>query len=65
MADNRWQDIATAPKDGTEILGWDGRQVLVSWDADFKRFEDRGGFARRVTLWMPLPDPPSEVPDGR
>lgn len=52
-----WQDISTAPKDGTHILVeggeayWNGEywfscsaQRLIQWD---------------VRCWMPLPKPPS------
>ena len=61
-----WQPIETAPKDGTRILVvWLGQVEIATWaddvphpswqewpDGDF----DTGG---EVTLWMPLPDPPS------
>ncbi len=56
-----WQDIATAPKDGTKVLLYwrnQGGPVIMcvdSWDSlkhDFSWF----GFA---THWMPLPSPPA------
>ncbi len=63
-----WQPIDTAPKDGTPILGWDGRDLaVVYWYA----FEHPGGawFLSTVDLsgadglsqpthWQPLPEPP-------
>jgi len=70
-----WQPIETSPKDGSWFLGvtrswfdgkqplmlqWTnphpylgGRQFLVDWDGD--SYSD-------VTVWMPLPAPPSSLP---
>lgn len=66
----QWQPIETAPKDGTEILAWDGRgQATIHWsDGRWSlvyagwRAED-GDFDGAIS-WQPLPAPP-EVPDGR
>ena len=61
-----WQDIATAPKDGTPILGYVPRFAyepkceVLAWVA--------GGWAAHDTChespthWQPLPPPPSEEP---
>jgi hypothetical protein len=52
-----WHDISTAPKDGTEILAWDGDYVIVradpngGWSDDFQQY-------LRLDKWMPLPAPP-------
>ena len=70
----QWQDISTAPKDGTSILAYDpghGRApdelpvVIVSWlgaDSDFPWLENSGmqSFgATTLTHWMPLPPAPA------
>lgn len=52
-----WQDISTAPRDGTTILAWDGDYVIVKanpdggWSDDFQQY-------LRLDKWMPLPAPP-------
>jgi hypothetical protein len=52
-----WQDISTAPKDGSKILAWDGDYVIVKanpdggWSDDFQQY-------LRLDKWMPLPAPP-------
>ena len=62
----RWQPIATAPKDGTEILGlfpdYHLRMNVTSmfWDVPgfwVNAFEDEDYHAE-PTHWMPLPAPP-------
>lgn len=53
-----WQDISTAPKDGSKILAWDGDYVIVradpngGWSDDFEQY-------LRLDKWMPLPAPPA------
>jgi hypothetical protein len=63
-----WQSIDTAPKDGSEFLGWNG----VTHDPWFWHADPRGKrpcWARHFrgitddrrqppTHWMPLPEPP-------
>lgn len=70
---SQWQDISTAPKDGTAILAYDAGHghtsgelavVIVSWlaaDADFPWIENSGmqSFGANIlTHWMPLPPAP-------
>lgn len=46
-----WQPIATAPKDGTVILAYNGERVLVRWS-------DIDNCHPQPTHWFPLPSPP-------
>ena len=60
-----WQDIKTAPKDGTQILAYDGVCIenikfrkgkwVTSWSHD-EKYSDDG----MPTHWMPLPLNPSQ-----
>ena len=66
-----WQDISTAPRDGTVILGfwgefifpvawerWPGRVPLWGWRV--ARWEDFNFLlAVEPTHWMPMPLPPA------
>jgi hypothetical protein len=64
-----WRPIATAPKDGTEVLIFvpgSGEQFVAYWN---KRFEawlyaaTSSGvrvFTKEATHWMPLPTPPTD-----
>ncbi len=61
-----WQPIETAPKDGTDVLVWDGRAVqlaqayeengVVCWWNSSEQCKIDGSFLR----WQPLPAPPKE-----
>jgi uncharacterized protein (DUF2237 family) len=57
-----WQDISTAPKDGTRILlyrpgnGW--CVVIAWWSESAGAYGDYAGFFKDATHWMPLPSPP-------
>lgn len=62
-----WQPIETAPKDGTEVLGWLSRSideqpyVETMWyvpDAEVW-VGDYDGCRVLPTHWMPLPEPPA------
>lgn len=60
-----WQDIETAPKDGTDILGFDedGR-VVVWWDRNaWIRRGDDYDIVTHPTHWQPLPPPPKDSGD--
>lgn len=70
-----WQPIATAPKDGTEILGsstYGDFSVAAWWDGGWvgmcegsKSIESQGDFETYyhrpyLTQWMPLPPAPTD-----
>lgn len=70
---SEWQPIATAPKDGTEILGalpYHGRydkedfaRRIISWDKDGRGWYDEIEDSYHVhpdsvRYWCPLPAPP-------
>ncbi len=58
-----WQPIETAPKDGTEVLVWDGYGVKIAWWEPYRRttggvwFYDGDNYTW-PTHWMPLPEEP-------
>ena len=61
-----WLPIATAPRDGTEILVWTGRAVVaaiwMSRDGDYPTWwPSHAGalWSADVTHWLPLPPPPN------
>lgn len=62
----KWQDISTAPKDGSEIMVWKKGWLYPHngyWDANVG---EEGSWENpftndcmdQPTHWMPLPDPP-------
>ena len=58
-----WQPIATAPKDGTEVILYDPawtRATTGIWDehAGFWCYGDDYWFKAKPTHWQPLPEPP-------
>ena len=64
-----WRDIATAPKDGTNILVYeDGATTVVFWDDDHESWLHpyKGGKTRwpNVTHWLPLPSAPNQAKEA-
>jgi hypothetical protein len=66
-----WQDISTAPKDGTEILvrrdnGCSWEHYVVWWGQNEETYpwvSDGNAYASdRFDDWMPLPPPPPKEP---
>ncbi len=57
-----WQDISSAPKDCSWILGITlaGRQVVVRWGGG--AWEDDNRLCRDPIKWQPLPPPPKPEP---
>lgn len=57
-----WQPIASAPKDGREILiGWtDSSRIFIAIFeiGRWRDAEDGEAFPFEPTHWMPLPEPP-------
>lgn len=56
-----WQDIATAPKDGTWILAWDYDCGFYTWHTFPGAIQ---GGDPEPTHWMPLPSPPQAALDA-
>jgi hypothetical protein len=57
-AESKWHDIATAPKDGENVLLWDGVRTSLAWfSAASDEWLDGTDFVL-PTHWMPLPDAP-------
>lgn len=60
-----WQDISTAPKDGTKVLGWaEGDYTVVEWSSGgYWTLSECGAYASDgewwPTHWMPLPAAPT------
>ena len=61
-----WQPIETAPKDGTEILVFDGRGIWLV-DTEYEMYPKHNGCGccsssvdDVATHWMPLPEIPNE-----
>ncbi|MFA4899915.1 MAG: hypothetical protein WC563_10350 [Brevundimonas sp.] len=63
-----WQDISTAPKDGTKVLGWaEGDYTVVEWSSGgYWTLSECGAYASDgewwPTHWMPLPAAPTGEP---
>lgn len=57
-----WQPIETAPKDGTEVLAWDGSYLWIVeyMTGTWLTPRDEGWMRLHVTHWMPLPEPPRQ-----
>lgn len=66
-----WQDISTAPKDGSFVLVfnqlWTGDPVGCSWDCDFGAWfvVDYGDICEPPpTLWLPTTPAPQPTAEG-
>ena len=61
-----WQPIETAPRDGTEILVWNGSERQILWWSDPLNgwtFNDEWEVLEDLlTHWQPLPSPPPITP---
>ncbi len=67
----KWQNISTAPKDGTQILIWNGQDTVVAWWDDVYIWVSPGAWISYLnrsdtdeyepTHWMPLPAPPKDA----
>lgn len=59
---NELQPIESAPKDGMEVLLWNGRKMekglYEAWTVKPGWIWMSEGFEVKPTHWMPLPDPP-------
>ena len=66
-----WRTIETAPKDGTQILAFDGSDMVI---VEYHQRKDGSAFweiahdpmgrlyvRRCLTHWMPLPKPPAKA----
>ena len=62
MASCKWQEIQTAPRDGTAVLlfraEWDMLQVGVQYEGTGIWQNSCGDVLREPTHWMMLPAPP-------
>jgi hypothetical protein len=60
-----WQEIATAPKDGTRVLLYRpgcSTHIAIGWcHGASSRFADAIGWFN-ATHWQPLPSPPADQP---
>ena len=60
----QWKPIETAPKAGTDILVFDGKQIWLV-DTEYEMYPKDNGCGccsnsihNEATHWMPLPEPP-------
>lgn len=61
QAETRWRAIATAPKDGTNVLAWDQRPFVATWHtAQLCWVEVGTSLTLFPSAWMPLPSPPGD-----
>ena len=76
---NAWRPIESAPKDGTEILGYVPMSMLEAmgdtfesgpfyyvcwWNSSDGGFETDECGSLELSHWMPLPEPPSKGEQG-
>lgn len=65
IKDGGWADMASAPKDGTAILGYtdEGLIRVVAFVGDRWQSDNHCGddeYSAECTNWMPLPDGPED-----
>ena len=58
-----WQSTETPPKDGVEVLTWDGEVIAIAYrytalDGKAYWWADGGSLETHPTHWTPLPKPP-------
>lgn len=59
----KWKTIETAPKDGTNILGYDKPMIrMIKWwnNGESWVVSDTSGLPFYPTHWMILPKPPKD-----
>jgi plasmid stability protein len=63
--ESEWLPIKIAPKDGRDILSWDGETyAMIFWcrcSAEWALTSDNCKSWQGATHWMPVPDPPTEA----
>ena len=61
-----WQQIETAPRDGSNLILWCDGVTVGSWSANVHPWNDGNWWIDGMqvtgnpTHWMPLPEPPKE-----
>lgn len=65
-----WQDISTAPKDGTSVLVYERGDICTAWFDEIAAWSNNRQKGRWMSSdevftgapshWMPLPQPPKE-----
>lgn len=60
--ENKWQDIASAPKDGTDFLAINdirsAEPMIIWWCANRKKWDSDIGYVIQPTHWLAIPKPP-------
>jgi hypothetical protein len=66
MSESKWQDISTAPKDGTHILGsslaWGPPRIVHGFARVHGWYCPYTHDLVVPTMWQPLPSPPEPTP---
>ncbi len=63
---SEWQDISTAPRDGTKLLIWERGRIFAAWWEDeyvwakgwIDDYNRSDTYTFEPSHWMPLPSPP-------